>query len=75
MARVCEICGKHPGSGNTVSHANNKRRRTFQPNLQRVRARVGRAVRHIMVCTRCLRAGRVVKAVRRSTAPAAPGPA
>ena len=33
MARVCEICGKHPSVGNTVSHANNKTKRTFLPNL------------------------------------------
>lgn len=34
MARVCEITGKKVMSGNNVSHANNKSRRTFAPNLQ-----------------------------------------
>jgi large subunit ribosomal protein L28 len=34
MARVCEITGKKVMSGNNVSHANNKSRRTFGPNLQ-----------------------------------------
>jgi large subunit ribosomal protein L28 len=33
MSRVCQITGKRPVSGNTVSHANNKRRRRFLPNL------------------------------------------
>jgi large subunit ribosomal protein L28 len=33
MSRVCEITGKKPTVGNTVSHANNKRRRRFLPNL------------------------------------------
>jgi len=33
MSRVCQITGKGPMSGNTVSHANNKRRRRFLPNL------------------------------------------
>jgi len=33
MSRVCEITGKKPGVGNRVSHANNKRRRRFLPNL------------------------------------------
>jgi len=33
MSRVCQITGKHPISGNTVSHANNRRRRRFLPNL------------------------------------------
>jgi large subunit ribosomal protein L28 len=33
MSRVCQITGKRPMTGNTVSHANNKRRRRFLPNL------------------------------------------
>jgi large subunit ribosomal protein L28 len=33
MSRVCEVTGKKPTVGNTVSHANNKRRRRFLPNL------------------------------------------
>ncbi len=33
MSRVCEVTGKKPMVGNTVSHANNKRRRRFLPNL------------------------------------------
>jgi large subunit ribosomal protein L28 len=33
MARVCELTGKNPMSGNNVSHANNKLRRRFLPNL------------------------------------------
>jgi large subunit ribosomal protein L28 len=35
MARVCEITGKRPQSGNTVSHAHNKNKRKFYPNLQK----------------------------------------
>ena len=34
MARVCEVTGKKPMSGNNVSHANNKTKRRFLPNLQ-----------------------------------------
>lgn len=33
MSRVCQVTGKRPASGNTVSHANNKRRRRFLPNI------------------------------------------
>jgi large subunit ribosomal protein L28 len=33
MSRVCQVTGKKPSVGNTVSHANNKRRRRFLPNL------------------------------------------
>jgi large subunit ribosomal protein L28 len=49
--------------GNRVSHSNIKTKRVQRPNLQRVRARVGNENRHLRVCTRCLRSGRVVKAV------------
>ncbi|MDB6046143.1 MAG: rpmB [Gammaproteobacteria bacterium] len=37
MSRVCEITGKKPAVGNRVSHANNKKRRRFLPNLHRQR--------------------------------------
>jgi large subunit ribosomal protein L28 len=33
MSRVCQVTGKRPITGNTVSHANNRRRRRFLPNL------------------------------------------
>ena len=62
MARRCEICGKGPLVGNNVSHANNKTKTRSLPNLRSVRAVVGRSVTRLRVCTRCLKAGRVVKA-------------
>src|SRR2546425_1010222 len=62
MAKRCEICGKGPVVGRTVSHAHNVGPRRFEPNLQTVRALVNGPARGIRVCTRCLRAGRVTKA-------------
>ncbi len=62
MAQKCKICGKGPSFGNVVSHANNTRRRRWNPNLQRVRAVVDGVRMHIRVCTSCIRAGRVTKA-------------
>ena len=63
MAKVCEICGKKPISGNNISHAHNKTRRRWEPNLQSIRAQVnGRAVR-MRVCTTCIKQGKVLKAV------------
>jgi large subunit ribosomal protein L28 len=62
MAKRCEICGKGPQFGNNVSHANNRTRRRFDPNLQSVRALINGAAQRIKVCTRCLKAGKVVKA-------------
>ncbi|RMF47343.1 MAG: 50S ribosomal protein L28, partial [Deltaproteobacteria bacterium] len=38
MAKVCEVCGKKPTTGNNVSHAHNKTRRVWYPNLQKVKA-------------------------------------
>jgi large subunit ribosomal protein L28 len=37
MSRVCQVTGKAPMTGNTVSHANNRRRRRFLPNLHTLR--------------------------------------
>jgi len=62
MARVCEICGKGPVTGHTVSHANNKSNRRWYPNLQRVRVLVDGAARRMRVCTRCLKSNRIAKA-------------
>ena len=62
MARRCEICGKGPVVGRTVSHAHNVRPRRFEPNLQTVRAIIDGASRRIRVCTRCLRSRKIVKA-------------
>ena len=62
MARVCEICGKGPRTGNRVSHAHNLTKRRWLPNLQRVRADVNGVRRRVRVCTRCIRSGKVTKA-------------
>ncbi|MDD2463006.1 MAG: 50S ribosomal protein L28 [Desulfobulbus sp.] len=62
MARNCEICGKGPSTGNNVSHAHNKTRRRWLPNLQKVRmVNADGATVHAKVCTRCIRSGAVVK--------------
>lgn len=64
MARECEICGKKPMTGNNVSHAHNKTRKVFNPNLQKVRAVDAKgAVRSVKACTRCIRSGAVKKAI------------
>ncbi|TYP00083.1 LSU ribosomal protein L28P [Geothermobacter ehrlichii] len=63
MAKVCEVCGKKPTTGNNVSHAHNKTRKIWYPNLQKVRAVQNNGqVRSMKVCTRCIRSGAVVKA-------------
>ena len=64
MARVCDICGKGPTSGNNVSHANNRTRRRWYPNLQPVRILVNGQPKRVRACTACIRSGKVVKAPR-----------
>lgn len=63
MSYSCEICGKKPHVGHKVSHANNKTRRRWFPNLQRVHAVQKGKVQRLRVCTRCIRSGWVTKAV------------
>jgi len=60
---VCYVCGKGPASGNNVSHANNKTRRRWLPNLQTVKIVDATGERRrVRVCTSCISAGKVVKA-------------
>ncbi len=63
MSRVCQVCGKRPVSGNNVSHAHNKTKRRFMPNLQRIKVNYEGVNRRMRVCTRCIRSDRVAKAV------------
>ncbi|MFC1753357.1 50S ribosomal protein L28 [Thermoproteota archaeon] len=74
MARTCSICGKRPVRGNTIKRRGMARKkggagkkitgitgRVFRPNLQRVKAFIGGTRKHILVCTKCLKAGKVKK--------------
>jgi large subunit ribosomal protein L28 len=59
----CAICGKGPNFGNSVSHANNKSRKIWKPNIQRVKTVNKGTVRRVRVCTQCIKSGRVSKAL------------
>ena len=65
----CYTCGKGVTFGNNVSHANNRTRRTWKPNLQTVRVvgPEGKTIR-VKVCTSCLNAGKVKRAPRGAAA-------
>lgn len=63
MSRICVSCGKAPSVGHNRSHSNRATKRRFDPNLQRVRILVDGRPRNAYVCARCLKSGRVVKAV------------
>lgn len=62
MSKMCQICGKKPQVGNNVSHAHNVTKRRFNPNLQSVRALHQGQVKRLLVCTSCIKSGRVIKA-------------
>jgi len=61
MSKQCAICGKATVAGRSVSHAHNVSNRTWEPNLQKVRAVIDGKTQRVWVCTRCLRSGKVTK--------------
>ena len=63
MSKVCEICGKTVRAGNNVSHSHRKTRRMWKPNIQKVFVEINGVRKKMNVCTRCLRSGKVRKAV------------
>lgn len=61
MSRKCFITGKGPGRGNHVSHANNKSKRAWGVNVQKVRILVNGKPKRVYVSTRALKAGKVAR--------------
>jgi large subunit ribosomal protein L28 len=70
MGKVCSICGKGRQVGYNVSHAHNKTKKVWKPNIQRVRAISNGTVKRVYACTRCIRSGLVTKPPQRATKPA-----
>ena len=80
MSRSCEVCGKKPSLGNTVTHRGKAKylggvgtkvtgisRRKFRPNLQSVHVSTPNGTRKTMrVCTQCIRSGAIVKTIRQA---------
>jgi large subunit ribosomal protein L28 len=64
MAAVCEVCGKRPSFGMSISHSHRRTKRRWNPNIQRIRTVVGGTPKRMHVCTSCIRAGKVTKATR-----------
>ncbi len=60
----CFVCDRGVAFGNNVSHANNRTRRVWKPNLQVARVVVDGTITKVKVCTRCLHAGKVQRAPR-----------
>ncbi|NLL84438.1 MAG: 50S ribosomal protein L28 [Lentisphaerae bacterium] len=75
MAKVCEVCGKRPMTGNRIVrrglakakggiglHTTSVTKRRFMPNLRQVRVKDGPNSRRIKICAACLKSGDIVKA-------------
>ena len=60
----CDICGKGVTFGIKVSHSHRRSNRTWKPNVRRVKAIVNGTPGHIHACTRCLRSGKVTRAIQ-----------
>lgn len=63
MSRTCVICGKKPSTGCNVSHSQRHTKRRWLPNLQSARIQTESGNRRVRVCTSCIKAGKVRKAV------------
>ena len=62
MAATCDVCGKRPSFGHSISHSHRRTKRRWSPNIQRVRATVdGSTPKRLNVCTSCLKAGKVTR--------------
>ncbi len=60
----CYVCGKTTKFGKSVTFSGERNPKTFKPNLQKVRIVLeDGTVKRVYVCTKCLKAGKVVKAV------------
>ena len=58
MSRVCALCGKGKTAGNNVSHSNRHTKRTFEPNVHKMRVEIDGVASNKYVCTRCVRTSR-----------------
>ncbi|MBI5700653.1 50S ribosomal protein L28 [Candidatus Saganbacteria bacterium] len=62
MSRKCYVCGKSPNYGENVSHSHKKTKRVFLPNIQRIYIMEGKKKLRENVCTKCIKAHKIVKA-------------
>lgn len=63
MSKVCEVCGKKPVAGRSISHSHKVSNRVFRPNIQKVTIKDKNGhVRKANICTKCMKAGKVERA-------------
>ena len=59
MAANCDVCGKGPSFGHSISHSHRRTKRRWNPNIQSVRTVINGTSKRVKVCTSCLKAGKV----------------
>ncbi|PRX95642.1 LSU ribosomal protein L28P [Allonocardiopsis opalescens] len=59
VASVCDVCGKRPGFGNSVSHSHRRTPRRWNPNIQTVRTSINGTPKRLNVCTSCIKSDKV----------------
>ena len=63
MSRVCDLCGKGKQIGYNVSHANNKTKKEWLPNLQTIKIVQDGTTKKAKLCTKCIKKGNFQKAL------------
>lgn len=58
MSRKCDLCGKGLQYGNRVSHAKNRTKHIFRPNLKSAKIMVNGVIKKMKLCTKCLRSAK-----------------
>ncbi len=59
----CDVCGKGLMFGIKVSHSHRRSNRTWAPNVRKIRVIENGAVKSKNVCTRCIRSGKITRAI------------
>jgi large subunit ribosomal protein L28 len=63
MSRICDLCGKGKQIGYNVSHANNKTKKEWMPNLQTIRIIQEGTTKKAKICAKCIKKGNFQKAL------------
>ncbi len=63
MAAICDVCGKGPGFGHSISHSHRRTKRRWNPNIQTGARDRRRHPEAANVCTSCIKAGKVTRAI------------
>ncbi|HHT45835.1 MAG TPA: 50S ribosomal protein L28 [Firmicutes bacterium] len=63
MSNKCYFCGRRKKSGFMVSHSHIRSKRTWKPNIQKIKALINGVPQRVHACTRCLKSGKVSRAI------------